>query len=52
MAGGDHCLFCLDTSGVDGRIVIMLVTQHIAHLSGQFRQQGQRLRVISHVRGG
>jgi hypothetical protein len=51
MAGGDQGLFCLETSGLAGRSVLMLVTQHIAPLRGQSRQHGQRLRVLSHVRG-
>ena len=51
-ARGDHCLACLRTDGIKSWVVVVLVTQDIAHLGRQLRQQCQRLHVIGHVRGG
>ena len=51
-ARGDHRLARLGTDGVDGRVIVVLVAQHIAHLGRQLRQQRQRLHIIGHVRGG
>src|SRR5215211_4531274 len=42
-AGRNHGLSCLGTGGVESRVIIMLVAQHIADLGWQLRPQRQGL---------